>query len=232
MIDLAALKRIVSAAALAGLVAGLLLTAVQHIQVIPLILQAEVYEQAAEAKSHSHAEATAATHHDEEGWTPADGWERTFFTALSNVAVALGFALLLGAVMSLRHGAEGWRAGLQWGAAAYAVFFVAPSLGLPPEVPGTQAAELSHRQLWWVLTAVSTAAGLGLIAFARHGAIKLVGAVLLALPHIIGAPQPQTHASTAPVELATAFIVATAIANAVFWLSLGTLVGFFYKKTA
>ena len=42
-------RTIVFAAALAGLLAGLLLTVVQHFGTVPLILQAEVYEPAAEA---------------------------------------------------------------------------------------------------------------------------------------------------------------------------------------
>jgi predicted cobalt transporter CbtA len=36
----------------------------------------------------------------------------------------------------------------------------------------------------------------------------------------------------APEELAQAFIRATAMANAVFWLALGGLTGFFYRRFA
>ena len=42
-----AFKRIVATAAVSGLIAGLLLTAVQQIQIRPIIAQAEIYEQAA-----------------------------------------------------------------------------------------------------------------------------------------------------------------------------------------
>jgi hypothetical protein len=34
----------------------------------------------------------------------------------------------------------------------------APAIGLPPELPGIEAAALQSRQLWWVATAVATAA--------------------------------------------------------------------------
>lgn len=225
-------KRIVSAAALAGFLAGLLLTAVQQVQVIPVLLKAEVYEEAAAAvASHSGREHPAAGH-ENEAWQPANGWERTVFTAVSNVVLAIGFALLLGAAISLRGGRTGWRSGLLWGMAGYAVFFVAPSLGLPPEVPGTEAARLIDRQLWWVMTVVFTAAGLALLAFARTWGGKMLGAILLSVPHVIGAPQPQIHGSAAPIELANAFLYATVLANAVFWVALGSLVGFFYKKMA
>ena len=51
--------------------------------------------------------------------------------------------------------------------AGFAVFMLAPSLGLPPELPGMPAAELGPRQVWWLLTAAATAAGLALLAFRR-----------------------------------------------------------------
>ena len=238
MFNFAALNKIVSAAALAGLVAGLLFTAVQKIQVSPIILKAEVYEAAAAAAAasqavHSH-HAEEATHHEHEyeAWQPANDGERTMFTALANVSLAIGFGLLLGAAICLRGDVSGWRSGLLWGLAGYTVFFVAPSLGLPPEVPGTEAAPLADRQIWWLITVIVTATGLSLLIFARNWKLKLLGAVLLSVPHLIGAPQPQVHGSAAPIELAHAFIYATAVANAVFWLALGSLVGFFYKKLA
>ncbi|NMM27270.1 MAG: hypothetical protein HHJ12_08275 [Glaciimonas sp.] len=77
-----------------------------------------------------------------------------------------------------------------------------------------------------------TAGGLSLLIFTRNWKLKLLGTLLLIVPHLIGAPQPQVHASAAPAELAQAFIHATTIANAVFWLALGGLTGVFYKKLA
>ena len=241
ILNLAAFKRIVSAAALAGVLAGLLLTVVQQIQVSQIILKAEVYEDAVTAAAaaqpaHVHSSAEHEhhehEHHEHEAWQPANGGERTLFTALANISLAVGFGLLLGAAICLHGEVSGWRAGLLWGLAGYVVFFVAPSLGLPPEVPGTEAAPLTDRQLWWLITVGTTASGLSLLIFIRTWQVKILGAVLLLVPHLIGAPQPQVHASAAPVELAHAFIYATAIANAVFWLALGSLMGFFYKKFA
>lgn len=235
MFNLTAFKRIVFAAALAGMLAGLLLTAFQQIQVSQIILKAEVYEDVAAAAApqaaHGHSSAEHEPH-EHEAWQPENGMERTLFTALANISMAVGFGLLLGAAICLRGEASGWRAGLLWGLAGYMVFFVAPSLGLPPEVPGTEAAPLADRQLWWLITVVMTAGGLSLLLFAQTWPVKILGAVLLGVPHLIGAPQPLAHASTAPIELAHAFIYAAAIANAVFWLALGSLMGFFYKKSA
>lgn len=234
-------KKIVSVAALTGILAGLLLTAVQQVQVLPLILKAEVYEEAAEAARQpgTPAAVTAPAQeahehqaHEHEAWEPENGWERNLFTAGANIIVALGFALLLGAAVTLRGGKLDWRSGLLWGLAGYAVFFVAPSLGLPPELPGTEAAELTHRQAWWIATAIITATGLGLIAFGRQWAIKIAGALVLVVPHLIGAPQPAVHGGVAPAELMNQFIIATAITNAALWLALGGLFGFFHKKFA
>lgn len=247
MMNLAVLRRIASVVLLAGALAGLLLTGVQQLQVSKIILQAEVYEEAA-AKAHEqeHAAAAAATaaapaaaqeHEHEHGaageeWEPANGFERTAYTVLANISMAIGFGLFLTAAITISGKQVTWRSGLLWGVAGYLVFFVAPSLGLPPEVPGTMAAPLHARQLWWIMTAGMTAAGLGLGVYARHWALKVLGLVLLVVPHLIGAPHPAVHGSAAPEQLAQAFIHATALANALFWLTLGGLTGYFYKKFA
>jgi cobalt transporter subunit CbtA len=220
-------KRIVSAAALGGLVAGLLLTAIQQIEITPLIRKAEVQEEAAIAASQS-ANEHGSTGREQEAWAPRHGWERLLASAASNTVLAIGFALLLVSAIS-QQGKTGWRAGLLWGTAGYAVFFVAPSLGLPPELPGTESAPLRDRTLWWVGTVIFSAAGLWLVAFSTKSAIRILGLVLLAAPHAIGAPQPAAHGGTNSVELANDFLRATYLANAAFWLALGGLVGLFYK---
>jgi cobalt transporter subunit CbtA len=220
---MAVLRRIVLAAALAGVLAGVVLTAIQQIEVIPILLEAEGYEVVA-----TGIDATA----QRDEWQPENGWQRTLSTAIANIVMAIGFALLLGAAMCLRNGTAGWRTGLGWGLAGYAVFFVAPSLGLPPELPGTEAAQLTHRQIWWWLTTILTATGLSLLVVARLWVVKILGVALLGVPYLISAPQPEWHNSEAPAELSNAFIVATAIANAAFWLSLGSLLRHFFKKMA
>lgn len=234
-------NRIVASAAAAGILAGLLLTGVQQVQVAPIILQAEVFESAAPkaletAAPHSHADATPHEHshdaapHEHGGWQPDDGAERTFYTAVANISAGVGFALLLAAAISLYGRTSNWRAGLLWGAAGYTVFFVAPSVGLPPELPGTVAAPLLARQMWWTATVAASAGGLALLVFARNWPLKIAGAVLLFVPHLVGSPQPAVHSSTAPPELARSFLYATLLANAAFWLAIGALSGYFYKK--
>jgi cobalt transporter subunit CbtA len=242
VLSLRIFKRIVFIAALVGLLAGLVLTGVQKIQVGPLILQAEVAENAAlvaKATPHTHVQAQVHTtgdaehHHasDSLEWQPKIGWERIAFTALANVSLAMGFALMLGAAMTVHNQSSGWRQGLIWGAAGYLVFFVMPSLGLPPEAPGTEAAPLVDRQTWWFITVLAAAAALSLLVFARLWQLKLLGVGLLFLPYLIGVPQPLIHQSSTSAELAHTFVIAAAVANGIFWLVLGGLTGYFHKDS-
>nr|VVH84543.1 putative cobalt transporter subunit (CbtA) [Pseudomonas aeruginosa] len=136
------IKRIAQTAGFAGLLAALLLTLLQILWVTPLILEAETYEKSepVAAQPHEHAPGVAAHVHDEEAWEPEDGWQRTLSTTGGNLVVAVGFALMLAGLFTLRAPGQTWQ-GLLWGLAGYAVFCLAPSLGLPPELPGTAAAD-------------------------------------------------------------------------------------------
>jgi len=229
------IKRIAQTAGFAGLLAAILLTLLQSLWVTPLILQAETYENSAPAEEvlaeHHHAAAAQAREHshDTEAWVPEDGWPRSLSTGLSNLVVAVGFALMLAGLFTLRAPGQTWQ-GLLWGLGGFATFSLAPSAGLPPELPGTAAADLLLRQYWWIGTAVATAAGLGLLAFGRHWALRIGGLLLLALPHLIGAPHPQVHESLAPADLQQEFILASLLTNALFWSTLGLAAAWFYGR--
>lgn len=145
-------------------------------------------------------------------------------TAAANVVLATGFALLLAVAISLQE-RTGWRWGLAWGLAGYAAFFVAPAIGMPPELPGVDGGALHGRQLWWVATAASTAAGLALAVFAKHPALRIAGLAFIALPQFILAPQPHAHGGTAHAALSRDFVRAAYVANALFWLTLGAVAG-------
>jgi cobalt transporter subunit CbtA len=225
------LQRILLTAVIAGLAAGLLLSAIQWIDVIPAIYEAESYESTA-VSGHDHDHDPAAVHdHDGQAWAPDDGAERIGVTVLMNVLAAVGFALLLAAGFALRGGVSA-REGVLWGLAGFAAFSLAPSLGLPPELPGAAAAGLAERQAWWLMTAAFTALGLAVIAFVRKPWLRPLGLVLIALPHIVGAPQPEQHGGLAPVELADAFVIAVIVTSAAFWLVLGGVSGWLFRKLA
>lgn len=247
------MKTLITPALLAGLLAALILTLVQAFAVTPLIIEAEGYENAApaaveehthatESAAHEHehehaaphehaAEPAAAAHeheHDPEAWAPEDGWQRTFATASANLLMGVGYGLMLVALYRFRQ-PQNVLVGLAWGMAGYAAVFVAPAIGLHPELPGTAAAEITARQLWWTGTALATASGLALCIFSRVWALKIAGLLLIGLPHFIGAPHPAVAEALAPEELQHRFIFAAALANMVFWLALGALTAVFFR---
>lgn len=220
-------RNIAVVAALAGVLAGLGMTIAQQLTTVPLILKAEVYEEQSAAPAHDHRDAVTAHEHEEEGWSPADGFERTFFTALANIVTGIGFALLLVAVSELFGGIRDWRQGLFWGLAGFATFTLAPGLGLPPELPAMPAAELGARQLWWVATALSTAIALGLLVYQRSLAAVIAAIALLVAPHVIGAPRPVSSESPIPEALHHSFVVTVVLTTLLFWMLLGGLTGLF-----
>src|SRR5438046_5651778 len=213
------LRHIFFTALIAGTVAGLFAAGVQHLKLIPLIAAAEVYEAAGAHADHQHDAAQQASHQHDAApeWEPAPGIERAGYTVVADVLAGIGFALvLIGGVAMARLGgyAVDARRGLIWGAAGFAVFALAPAIGLPPELPGMEAASLAARQQWWLLTAAATAAGLGLVIFTRQVPLRVLGAVLLVLPHLIGAPAAPTGPTVVPAELAAEFATASLAAAA------------------
>lgn len=224
-------RSIVFSAVAAGLVVGVVTTIVQHVGTVPLILQAEVYERAAEA-----AAASTVTPHDHSAhehaaaWEPSDGLERNLYSAAANILTAIGFALLLGGFYALRGQPVSWREGILWGLAGFAVFTIAPGLGLPPEPPGVPAAPLGARQLWWIATAAATACGIGLFVFRKSIAAAVVGSCLIVTPHLVGAPHlPDVHTNV-PEVLSHQFAVAVTLTSFLFWLLLGGLTSFAYGR--
>ncbi|RUW01256.1 MULTISPECIES: CbtA family protein [unclassified Mesorhizobium] len=243
-------RNVVFVAAIAGLVAGIALACMQAYATVPLILKAEVYEKAGGGHHHYHAANTgtgtamssaepagnamssaapasteAAAPTEDEGWAPADGFERFAFNVVANIVTGIGFALILVAVSEFAGGIGSWRQGVFWGLAGFAVFTLAPGLGLPPELPAMPAAELLPRQIWWISTVAATAVGLGLIAFRKSLPLAILAVVLIVAPHVVGAPQPVSFETAIPEGLHHQFVVAVTLTDLVFWLVLGAAVG-------
>ncbi|MBA5776445.1 CbtA family protein [Stappia sp. F7233] len=246
------LTRIFGVALGAGCAAGLALALLQAMFTTPLILQAEVFETASHAQplvQHAVAGedearlwlAHSGAAHDEDGghgfldsifgdWAPEDGLERTAYTALSSVLVGFGYALMLLSVMLLGAKKLDASSGLLWGIGGFAAVSLAPALGLPPELPGSAAADLLARQTWWLGTAAATGLGLWLIASRENAGLKVSGLLLLIAPHLIGAPHPHEYASRVPAELQGHFVAASLVLSAVFWALLGSLTGWLWQR--
>jgi cobalt transporter subunit CbtA len=206
-----------------GALAGLVLFAVQHFTVVPLIKAAETYEAAGHE---THGSATP----EEQGWQPSEGWERTSFTALTTMLTGISFAAMLFGVMALAGKTINTRLGALWGLAAFACVSLAPALGLPPQPPGVAVADLHQRQLWWVGTVIATAVGVWLIVGKRRTwHLRASGAICLLLPHLIGAPVA-TGQNSVPAELVRRFSIVSVTTSGIFWLLAGTLGGLIYSR--
>ncbi|MYZ49481.1 CbtA family protein [Propylenella binzhouense] len=236
------LRNLVLSAAAAGLAAGLLTSALQQVTTTPLIIEAERYEGGGHldhaAVRHDqglvllvHA-TSAAEAPDAAEWAPAEGIERSLYTSLATIVLGFGFSLALLGAMLLAGGPVDGRTGLLFGIAGFAATALAPALGLPPEIPGSGAAALADRQLWWAMTAVATAGGLAGLFLGRSALPRIAGLVAIALPHVIGAPHPDAYLSTAPAELAGHFAAASLVLGAVFWAVLGFASGRAYAHFA
>jgi cobalt transporter subunit CbtA len=218
------MTRVLLAVLLCGIAAGFAMGVMQQVRLTPIISQAETFE-----SSHDHA---AAGHmHEAEAWSPEDGLQRTLFTYLMSMltgagyaAVLAGVALTLGASIN-RH--NGWL----WGLCGFLAVALAPAAGLPPELPGMPAGDLTLRQFWWVGTIALTSAALWLLAFHRQTWSIAAALALALLPHIIGAPQPVSSDSPVPATVAAQFAGLSLGANAIMWLIIGTLLGRFLPQT-
>ncbi len=211
------LKKLLLTGIAAGLAAGLVASLAQQVRVIPLILEAEIYEHGGAAPAEEAA--------------PQAEISRIARTAGANMMLGVGFALLLAAAYAV-HGREAsLKTGLLWGLAGYGVFVLAPAFGLPPELPGAPAVEVWTRQLWWAGAVAAAAGGLALVVFTRRLWLNALGGLLAVAPHIAGAPHPLQGTPTAlPEALAQEFIIASLATSALFWLFLGGFSGWLYRR--
>lgn len=228
-------RSIVLSAIVVGFVAGAAITVVQFFSTVPLILKGELYERgateaAAKPNSSAPEHPAGSEGHSSAAWEPEEGLQRNSFTAATNILTGIGFALLLAGIYALRGHPVDWHEGLLWGLGGFVVFTVAPGLGLPPELPGVPAAPLAARQLWWIVTAAVTAAGLYLIFIRRSAWAAVLGLCLIVSPHLFGAPQLSETHSAVPEALSHQFVVAVTLTSLLFWVLLGTLTSIAYRR--
>lgn len=214
-------QKISVSALIAGFGAGLIAALLQFAFVQPILLHAELFETG--ALSHFGAIAT-----DAHAPTGTVELTRNLLSVVFSALIYVGYALILGAGMALaeENGATITpRAGLIWGFAGFVAFQMAPAFGLSPELPGMSAADVTARQIWWFATVIATAGALWLIAFGQNWTMWGIAVILLAAPHIIGAPMPDVLTGPAPPELGAEFASRVLGTGLAVWAILGVLLG-------
>lgn len=216
------LTRILTGGLIGGVVGGAIIAAIQAISTTPLILHAEQFESAEAVKTLSVTPVQVdakATH--------AAGLyaSRLLSTSIATIAVATGYTLLLlGGMVATGRKITG-RSVIPWAVAGFFATGLAPALGLAPELPGSAAADLGARQIWWIGTALATAAGLAALAFGRGVPWIAAGIGLILLPHLIGAPHPPSLSSKVPAEIAAHFASISLVMQALIWLVPAAIAG-------
>jgi len=221
-------SRILTSAVFAGFAAGLIFAVLQFFFVQPILVHAELYETG--AKVHFGTDGSIAQ-------GPAVSLEllRNSLSILFGALLYTGYGLMLVAAMALadERGIEITpRKGILWGAAGFIAIQFAPSISLSPEVPGSAAAGVAVRQMWWFPTVGAAALAMALLAFGKSWKAWGAAIVLLILPHAIGAPHPEMFTGTTPPELGSLFAGRVFGVNFAAWAMLGLFAAYFWHREA
>ncbi len=222
-------QKLLTSAVFAGVAAGLIAALLQFTFVIPALLEGELFETG--ARIHFGADGSPESDRGAPGL--GSDWGRHLMTVGFNIVTYVGFGFLLLAAMAFAE-VRGLtritaKQGLVWGLCGFVAIQLAPAFGLPPELPGTPAAEIGPRQAWWLGTILASALGLWVIAFGR-GVTALAGAVLLLAPQLIGAPHLEAYWGVAPPELSAEFATLSLGTAAAGWTALGFLAAWFWTR--
>lgn len=240
------ITKLFTSALFAGIAAGLIAVLLQFWLVTPLILEGEEYE----TGNKSHFAGVLMVEENEEGLLEAvsdpasetevgddDSGEsalsRHIMTFGVNLIVFTGFGLVLVAGFGFADAAGhtvNFRKGMIWGLIGFVVVQLAPAAGLFPELPGTPADDIILRQYWWITAVLATCAGVTLIAFGNNPLYVAVGVILIATPHIIGAPHLPFYGGVAPPELSALFVSRSLFVGMISWVSLGAVAGYFWNR--
>jgi cobalt transporter subunit CbtA len=244
------IQRMLASALIAGIAAGLLAALLHFAFVQSLILMGEQYEtgaivhfgtEGAGVPEHSRDEITAGADaighaddgHDHAAEGSSSSFQRNALTVVFMVALYSAYGLLLVAGFGIAEAFGrkiGPTEGLLWGLAGFVAFQLAPAMGLAPELPGTLAAEMPLRQIWWWMTLACTGTGLALLGYGRKWLAYGLAVALLAAPHIFGAPELDGFSGTAPPELASMFAARVLGAALIVWACLGWCAGAIWAR--
>ena len=244
--------RILTSALFAGAAAGFITALLQLVFVQPVLLHAELYESGAmvhfegaasstgqHASDHQHVgEPTHGGEHSHDGGHglahgDGPGLMRDGLSILFTMLTYTGYSLILVAAMSVaetRGATITARTGIIWGVAGFVTFHLAPGFSLAPEVPGVAAADINARQIWWFATVGTAAVAMWLVAFGQNWVAWGIAAILLAAPHVIGAPEPDTFTGPVPTEIAALYAARALGIGLAAWVLLGMFAGYFWQR--
>ncbi len=220
-------SRILTSALIAGAAAGLCAAALQLLFVQPVLLHAELYESGDLVHFGGGASLAAAPEF------PMD-LMRDALSVLFSMLIYAGYGLVLVAAMSFaeEQGATiSARTGIIWGVAGFIAVQFAPGVSLAPELPGSSAADVGVRQVWWWATVVAAAVGLWLIAFGRNWPLWVLAVALLLVPHLVGAPMPEEYTGPVPPELAALFAARALGIGLAAWVLTGLFAGMLWSQS-
>lgn len=218
--------RILTSALFAGASAGLVAALLQLYFVQPVLLHAELYEGG--DLVHFGSEVVSSSPE-----LPGFDAVRDGLSIVFSMMIYAGYAMVLiaGMVFAEERGAKiDARTGIIWGIAGFIAFHLAPGFSLAPETPGSAAADIEARQIWWWATVVTAAIALWLIAFGKNWMAWGAAVVLLLAPHVVGAPQPEAFASPTPSEIGSLFSSRALGTGLASWAILGCLAGYFWQR--
>jgi cobalt transporter subunit CbtA len=218
------ISRLVTSAVFAGAASGLIIALLQFAFVQPVLLHAELYE----SGQLVHFGGTVNSASPE---LPGFDVMRDGLSILFTMMTYSGYALILVAVMSMAdQSLVTPRMGMIWGLAGFVAAHLAPAISLPPEVPGVAAADVQLRQIWWFATVAMAAGAMWILAFRFNMYGIAAAALLLLLPHIIGAPQPAAFQGPVPTELGALFAARALGIGLVAWVILGAFCAYFWNS--
>ena len=160
-------KNIFVSAVVCGAIAGVLATVMQMLLVTPLLMEAELFETGQSMHFITDGSPESPIKH-------VDIWEdpyRHLMTLCFNLVTFTGFGFILVAAMAFfqKRGFTLSKAeGIVAGVSGFIVFQLAPSVGLPPELPGTIGVTVGLKQTWWIITILSTTVGILLLFLDKH----------------------------------------------------------------
>jgi cobalt transporter subunit CbtA len=232
------LGKIILSTLCAGLLAGLIMAGIQYVRLTPLIEAAEVYETPeteaiAEANKPCVETMPGMKMCNDDGrpsWKPEDGWQRTIITTTASLIAGSGFAILMVGVSMLTNIPVTKQNGLIWGICGFIAVTLAPSIGLPPELPGMPVVDLHTRQIWWIATILLTGAAIFLWIKAKNYWWQIAAIIFAITPQFFAPINAVKSEGNLPASLAAEFASSSLAANLVMWLAIGFFISLALDK--